>query len=113
MGLPGFKIGMSMVPGLIEAIGPLEVMFKIKKVNIKPSSDGDAAVRAKEVNCIQSSDHTDHADSSVKVDDVLSPANEEKQDLIVPVKLQSLRKDRKGKDKDTSALLSHFIEVIR
>ena len=62
---------MSMVSGLIEAIGSSEVMFKIKKVNIKPSSDGDAAVRAKEVNCIQSSDHGDHADSSVKVDDVL------------------------------------------
>ena len=78
-----------MVPGLVEAIRPSEVMFKIKKVNIKPNSDGDAADRAKEVNCIQSSDHADHADSSVKEDDVLSPTNEDKQDLLVPVKLQS------------------------
>ena len=50
--------------------------------------------------------------SSVKEDDVLSPTNEDKQDLLVPVKLQ-FKRNRKGKNKDTSALLSHFIEVIR
>ena len=94
-----------------QAIEPSEVMFKIKKVNIKAGSEGDAADKAEEVHCIQSSDLADHADSSVKEDEVLSPANEEKQDFLVPVKLQSSRKGKKGKD--TSALLSQFKEVIR
>ena len=109
--LPGFKIGMSIVCLVLksfplvksrdasqpeQAIEPSEIMFKIKKVKL--GSDGDAADKAKEVHCIQSdktkevhciqsSDLVDHADSSVKEDEVLSSANKEIQEFLVPVKL--------------------------